>query len=102
MTTLSNPTFLGVPAWKSALIALIAWSPHGLLACATCFGSSDSDMARGMSLGILVLLVVVAMVLGGILSAGLVMVARARRLGEAETDDEQRESMEGKTPERLR
>jgi len=76
--------------------------PHGLLACATCFGSSDSDMARGMSMGILVLLVVVAVLLGGILSAGLVMGARARRLGEGEDDDAQHESEEGRTPERIR
>jgi len=102
MMTFRKPILFSMPTWSYVLLFLFLLSPHRLLACATCFGSVDSDMARGMSVGILVLLVVVAVVLGGILSAGLVMVARARRLGEEEDDDAQRESVDGITPERLR
>ncbi len=38
------------------------------LACATCFGASDSAMAKGMNFGILSLLIVVLGVLGGVAS----------------------------------
>ena len=37
-----------------------------LLACAACYGASDSPMAKGMNWGILSLLGVVVMVLGSI------------------------------------
>ena len=39
--------------------------PFRASACAVCFGQSDSDMARGLNMGILALLVVVMGVLGG-------------------------------------
>ncbi|MBC8003484.1 MAG: hypothetical protein H7X97_12930 [Opitutaceae bacterium] len=38
-------------------------SPSPVLACATCFGKSDSKMAEGMNMGILSLLVVITTVL---------------------------------------
>jgi len=41
-------------------------APRPLLACAACFGKSDSDLARGMNWGIFSLLVVVLFVLGSI------------------------------------
>ena len=37
-----------------------------LLACAACFGQSDSPLAKGMNMGIFSLLVVVVFVLSGI------------------------------------
>ena len=40
--------------------------PQPLLACAACFGQSDSNLAKGMNMGIFSLLVVVVSVLGGI------------------------------------
>jgi len=42
--------------------------PQPLLACSACFGKSDSDLAKGMNMGIFALLGVVAVVLGGIAS----------------------------------
>ncbi len=41
---------------------------HSALACATCFGASDSALAKGMNFGILSLLIVVVGVLSGIAS----------------------------------
>ena len=59
----------------AAMVATLA-APGPLLACATCFGKSDSDLARGMSFGILSLLVVVVFVLGSI---GAFFIYLARR-----------------------
>ena len=60
----------------AAAAALMAALPQPLLACATCFGKSDSDLARGMNFGILSLLVVVVFVLGSI---GAFFIYLARR-----------------------
>lgn len=49
-----------------ALLALLAGLPGRALACATCYGASDSPLAQGMNWGIMTLLVVVGSVLGGI------------------------------------
>ena len=49
-----------------ALLALVAGLPGRALACATCYGASDSPMAQGMNWGIMVLLAFVGTVLGGI------------------------------------
>ena len=52
--------------WPSAfglLILALALHPNSLLACAACYGQSDSPMARGMNWGILSLLAIVAVVL---------------------------------------
>jgi hypothetical protein len=43
-----------------------ALHPASLLACAACYGASDSPMAKGMNWGIFSLLGVVAMVLGSV------------------------------------
>ena len=52
------------------LLALLALAlvtvPQPALACATCYGASDSDLARGMNWGILSLLFIVVVVLSGI------------------------------------
>jgi hypothetical protein len=50
-------------------------------ACAVCGGQSDAPMARGMTLGILFLLVVVGGVLGGITAVGVFFARRAAALG---------------------
>jgi hypothetical protein len=52
-------------------------------ACAVCGGQSDAPMARGMTLGILFLLVVVGGVLGGITAVGVFFARRAAALGDA-------------------
>jgi len=42
--------------------------PGSVWACAACYGQSDSPLAQGMNWGIMTLLVVIACVLGGIVS----------------------------------
>lgn len=44
---------------------LIGLAPARVLACAACYGTSDSPMAQGMNAGILFLLGVIGMVLCG-------------------------------------
>jgi len=44
----------------------VAMQSNSLLACAACYGQSDSAMAKGMNWGIASLLVVVVGVLSGI------------------------------------
>ena len=48
----------------SGLVIALALHPGPLLACAACTGQSDSAMAKGMNMGILSLLAVIAVVLG--------------------------------------
>jgi len=50
--------------WGLALLFIL--QPSTLLACAACYGQSDSAMAKGMNWGIFTLLGVVVSVLGGI------------------------------------
>jgi hypothetical protein len=52
----------------AALLAALAARPAALLACAACYGQSDSALAKGMNWGIFSLLGVVVFVLGGVTS----------------------------------
>ena len=72
---------------QSALLAvlIIAAAPQSVLACATCFGKSDSDLARAMNWGILSLLVVVVVVLSGIAAFFIYLARRAAMTASAET-----------------
>ena len=47
-------------------LALAAWAPSPLFACAACYGRSDSPLASGMNWGIFTLLGIVVSVLTGI------------------------------------
>lgn len=49
-------------------------------ACTACFGRSDSEMAKGMNMGIYFLLAVLLLVLGGITSFFVFIIRRAARL----------------------
>jgi len=52
---------------KALVLGLaVALQPRAVLACAACYGASDSPMAQGMNWGIFTLLGVVVGVLGGI------------------------------------
>jgi len=55
-------------AFAAGLILGIAFQPGAALACAACYGQSDSPLALGMNWGIFSLLGVIACVLGGITS----------------------------------
>ncbi len=48
------------------LALLLITLPPPALACAACFGRSDSRMAEGMNMGIFSLLAVITCVLGGV------------------------------------
>jgi hypothetical protein len=50
-----------------------------LLACAACYGQSDSAMAAGMNWGILSLLVIITCVLGGVAAFFVFLARRASR-----------------------
>ncbi len=60
----------------TAVVLMIA-APPELLACAACYGKSDSALAQGMNWGILSLLAVVVFVLGGIASFFVYLAKRA-------------------------
>jgi hypothetical protein len=49
-----------------ALVALL-FQPHSLLACAACYGQSDSALAQGMNWGIMTLLAILGVVFSGII-----------------------------------
>ena len=55
-------------------LLLGAWQPSAL-ACAACFGKSDSNLAQGMNAGIFVLLLVITGVLG-VFAAFFIYLAR--------------------------
>ena len=59
------------------LAFLLALVPDRLLACAACFGRSDSKLAEGMNMGILTLLAVVLFVLGGFAAFFVYLARRA-------------------------
>lgn len=57
--------------WKTILVfalgaALLELGSNRALACAACFGQSDSSMARGMNMGIFAMLMVITTVLCGV------------------------------------
>lgn len=49
-------------------------------ACAVCFGDPESQMAKGVVAGVLVLVGVIGMVLLGLVSMGVLWALRSRRL----------------------
>ena len=62
----------------------VAATPQSVLACATCFGKSDSDLATAMNWGILSLLAVVVFVLGGSAAFFIYLARRATMTAGAE------------------
>jgi hypothetical protein len=50
----------------AAAMCAAAFQPVSSLACAACYGASDSPMAKGMNWGIFSLLAVVTVVLGSV------------------------------------
>ena len=53
-------------ALLSSMVVAFTLRPGPLVACAACYGQSDSPMAQGMNWAIFSLLAVVAVVLGGV------------------------------------
>jgi hypothetical protein len=67
----------------AALGLALGLHPGSLLACAACYGQSDSPMAAGMNWGILSLLGVILMVLGGVAASFVSMARRAAAVAAA-------------------
>ena len=63
-----------------ALVAIL--QPNTLLACAACYGKSDSPMAWGMNAGIFTLLVVITGVLAGISGFFVYIARRAAKMSD--------------------
>ena len=61
----------------SVLFFSLGLAPSSALACAACFGRSDSKMAEGMNMGILSLLVVITSVLFGMACFFIFLAKRA-------------------------
>ena len=60
----------------------ILGAPRAALACPVCFGNSNAPMAVAMNMGIIVMLVIVAGVLGGFASFFIYLMRRAKRAAE--------------------
>jgi hypothetical protein len=56
---------------------------HSLLACAACYGQSDSPLAQGMNWGILSLLATIVLVLGAIAAFFVSLARRSAELSRA-------------------
>ena len=52
--------------WSALAAFLLAASSPTVSACTACFGQSDSNMAKGMNMGIAVLLLIITCVLSGV------------------------------------
>ncbi len=55
-------------------------APQSVWACATCYGASDSPLAQGMNMGIMVLLGFIFCVLAGVTGFFIYIVRRANAL----------------------
>ena len=68
----------GIFRWaaRATLLGAIG-APRPMLACAACFGKSDSNLAQGMNWGIVTLLAVVVFVLGSITAFFIFLARRA-------------------------
>ena len=73
---------------KTLLTLGLLAAPRAALACPVCFGNSDSPMAIAMNMGIIMMLVVVAGVLGGFASFFIYLMRRAKRVAAQTNPDE--------------
>ena len=66
-----------------ALGAALLLHPSGALACAACYGASDSPMASGMNWGIFSLLAMIVSVLGGVASFFIYLARKSAKMAAA-------------------
>jgi hypothetical protein len=81
--------------WIQPLVGtllLLMSLPLAVEACSTCFGVSDSDMARGMNMGIFTLLGFLAFVLSILIAFFVFIGVRASKTGEQIQDEEEDET----------
>ncbi len=86
----------GIMRWTMGL-AMVAWLavPSSALACAACFGRSDSPMAKGMNMGIMTLLFVIMSVLVGISIFFFYILRRAARLSREQPNTDRGAGLDG-------
>ncbi len=75
--------FASLKFLMAGIAAAMALRSEPLLACAACYGKSDSPLAAGMNAGIFSLLAVVGLVLGGFAAFGIYLVKRAASVAAA-------------------
>ena len=68
-----------------AVSAVLALAPHSVLACAACYGQSDSPMAAGMNWGIISLLIMIGAVLVGVAGFFVFLIRRSVKAAPATT-----------------
>jgi hypothetical protein len=73
------------------ILVLLMSLPLAVEACSTCFGVSDSDMARGMNMGIFTLLGFLAFVLSILIAFFVFIGVRSAKTGELIEDEEEDE-----------
>jgi hypothetical protein len=71
-----------------AVLVLVGLGGGQALACATCFGQSDSEMAKGMNAGIFVLLGFVALFWAAFGSFFVFIVRRSQNTGDVLPGDQ--------------
>ena len=69
--------------------ALLAFRAESVLACAACYGQSDSPLAQGMNWGIFTLLGMIGFVLTGITTFFVVINRKSASVRAAESDESQ-------------
>ncbi len=75
-------------SWPLFVLLALALQPGAALACATCFGASDSELAQGMNMGILSLLVIIISVLVGVASFFVFLAKRSISVENTESKPE--------------
>jgi hypothetical protein len=75
-----------IQAMSLTILAALLASPTGALACAACFGKSDSNMAKSVNAGIFSLMAVVVTVLAGAASFFVFLSRRAAASAQAGQD----------------
>jgi hypothetical protein len=66
--------------WRMLAVALAILCEPALSACTSCFGQSDSNMAKGMNMGIFALLLVIGSVLCGVVCFFVYLAKRSAAL----------------------
>jgi hypothetical protein len=82
--------------WAAAAVLAGFASPAGLLACAACFGKSDSNMARSLNAGIFSLMAVVGTVLVG--AASFFVFLSRKAAAAAQPEPAEKSPVEKKAP----
>ena len=70
---------------SAAAMLALALMGSDAVACATCFGDPDSNMAKGVVWGVLVLFGIVGSVLAGVAGVGVFWMQRSRRLNQVDS-----------------